>query len=114
MRIRGWSSDVCSSDRLGTAILFQRLIERPVRRIVTASSMSIYGEGLYRDAVGNPVEDAARPMLRDGQRNWEPVDGKGRPPAPPATPEWKRPSLARSAARRARTEGARTFRYRQS
>src|SRR3546814_655203 len=35
-----------SVNDLGTAILFQRLIERPVRRIVTASSMSIYGEGL--------------------------------------------------------------------
>lgn len=83
-----------SVNDLGTAILFQRLIERPVRRIVTASSMSIYGEGLYRNAEGNPVEDAARPVLRDGQRNWEPVDGKGRPLAPLATPEWKRPSLA--------------------
>ena len=34
----------------GTAVLFQQLIERPVKRVVVASSMSIYGEGLYRDA----------------------------------------------------------------
>ena len=36
----------------GTAVLFQQLIAKPVRRVVTASSMSIYGEGLYRDADG--------------------------------------------------------------
>ena len=33
----------------GTAALFQQLIDRPVRRVVVASSMSIYGEGLYRE-----------------------------------------------------------------
>ena len=32
----------------GTAVLFQALIDNPVRRVVVASSMSIYGEGLYR------------------------------------------------------------------
>jgi dTDP-L-rhamnose 4-epimerase len=36
----------------GTAVLFQALIDRPVKRVVVASSMSIYGEGLYRDADG--------------------------------------------------------------
>src|SRR3546814_4894390 len=60
MRISDWSSDVCSSDLLaaevgvgqsmyaierytsvndlGTAVLFQQLIEHPVRRIVVARS----------------------------------------------------------------------------
>ena len=56
--------------------------------------MSIYGEGLYRDADGAPVEDAERKGLKDGQRNWEPVDAEGRPLTPVATPEWKRPNLA--------------------
>src|SRR3712207_334849 len=41
----------------GTAVLFQQLIERPVRRVVVASSMSIYGEGLYKDAEGRIRED---------------------------------------------------------
>ena len=36
----------------GTAVLFQQLIDNPVRRVVTASSMSIYGEGLYRTQDG--------------------------------------------------------------
>jgi len=83
-----------STNDVGTAVLFERLIDSPVRRVVTASSMSIYGEGLYADADGALVEDAARGTLRDGQANWEPLDGQGRPLTPVATPEWKRPSLS--------------------
>ncbi|WP_156678236.1 NAD-dependent epimerase/dehydratase family protein [Sphingomonas profundi] len=83
-----------STNDVGTAVLFEALIDRPVRRVVTASSMSIYGEGLYRDADGNTVEDAERRNLRDGLANWEPVDAQGRPLVPMATPEWKRPALS--------------------
>ncbi|WP_340316501.1 NAD-dependent epimerase/dehydratase family protein [Rhizorhabdus argentea] len=83
-----------SANDVGTAVLFERLIDHPVRRVVTASSMSIYGEGLYRDADGRLIEDAERKALRDGQQNWEPLDTQGRPLAPVATPEWKRPNLA--------------------
>lgn len=83
-----------STNDVGTAVLFEALIDKPVRRVVTASSMSIYGEGLYRDADGATVEDAARKGLRDGLANWEPVDAQGRPLTPMATPEWKRPSLS--------------------
>ncbi|HEU4961698.1 MAG TPA: NAD-dependent epimerase/dehydratase family protein [Sphingomonas sp.] len=83
-----------SVNDVGTAVLFERLIDHPVRRVVTASSMSIYGEGLYRDAEGDLVEDAERATLHDGQRNWEPTDAQGRPLTPVATPEWKRPNLA--------------------
>jgi len=79
---------------VGTATLFEALIDRPVRRVVTASSMSIYGEGLYRDADGALVQDAARPNLCDGLANWDPVDAKGRPLVPVATPEWKAPALS--------------------
>jgi dTDP-L-rhamnose 4-epimerase len=83
-----------STNDVGTAVLFERLIDHPVRRVVTASSMSIYGEGLYRDEDGTLVEDAARKSLRDGQAAWDPVDEKGRPLTPLATPEWKRPNLS--------------------
>ena len=83
-----------STNDVGTAVLFEKLIDQPVRRVVTASSMSIYGEGLYRDADGTLVQDAERHGLKDGLSNWEPVDGQGRPLAPIATPEWKRPNLA--------------------
>ncbi len=83
-----------STNDVGTAVLFEALIDQPVRRVVTASSMSIYGEGLYRDADGALIEDAERRGLRDGLTNWEPVDREGRPLEAIATPEWKRPNLS--------------------
>jgi dTDP-L-rhamnose 4-epimerase len=83
-----------STNDVGTAVLFEKLIDQPVRRVVTASSMSIYGEGLYCDVDGALVQDAERHGLKDGLSNWEPVDGKGRALTPVATPEWKRPNLS--------------------
>jgi dTDP-L-rhamnose 4-epimerase len=83
-----------SVNDVGTAILFERLAERPVRRVVTASSMSIYGEGLYLDADGELVQDAERSPGGRAGGSWEPLDRRGRPLIPIATPEWKRPSLA--------------------
>ena len=82
----------------GTAVLFQQLINRPVRRVVVASSMSIYGEGLYRTADGAVREEVVR-QPRAGNdvswnRSWDPLDKHGRPLIPMPTPESKRPALA--------------------
>ncbi len=86
-----------SVNDLGTAVLFQALIDRPVSRIVVASSMSVYGEGLYRTAAGDAVEDLARPFQATGgnghKYKWDPVGPDGQPLIPVPTPEWKRPSL---------------------
>jgi dTDP-L-rhamnose 4-epimerase len=65
-----------------------------VRRVVTASSMSIYGEGLYEDADGELVENAVRKPRTSDSQSWDPLDAQGRPLKPVATPEWKQPSLA--------------------
>ena len=77
----------------GTAVLFQALIEKPVARVVVASSMSIYGEGLYRDADGVLHEAVTRKPRGPGEL-WDPLDAKGRPLVPVPTPESKRPTLA--------------------
>src|SRR5689334_16535567 len=45
-------ADYTSVNNLGTAALLQKLSNKPVETLVVASSMSIYGEGLYRDADG--------------------------------------------------------------
>jgi dTDP-L-rhamnose 4-epimerase len=82
-----------SVNDLGTATLFEALIERPVRRVVTASSMSIYGEGLYLNASGEMVEDAVRQPRSGIESSWNPLDALGRPLTPVATPEWKGPNL---------------------
>jgi dTDP-L-rhamnose 4-epimerase len=83
-----------SVNETGSAVLFEALIDNPVRRVVTASSMSIYGEGLYRDEDGELVQDAQRQPRAANDESWDPVDSHGRPLTPLATPEWKQPSLA--------------------
>lgn len=81
-----------SVNDLGTAVLFQKLIDKPARRVVVASSMSVYGEGLYRTADGVLMEDVVRgPRNPDG--SWDPLDGEGRAMTPVPTPETKRPAL---------------------
>lgn len=76
----------------GTAILMEQLSRAPVRRIVVASSMSIYGEGLYRARDGSIIENATRSFGRGS--TWDPVGEDGEPLEPMATPETKRPTLA--------------------
>jgi dTDP-L-rhamnose 4-epimerase len=83
-----------SVNDVGTAVLLEKLIANPVRRVVTASSMSIYGEGLYQDADGNIVQEAVRAPRTDNSQSWDPLDTRGRPLRPMPTPEWKRPDLA--------------------
>ncbi len=82
-----------SANDYGTAVLFQQLIQKPVKRVVTASSMSIYGEGLYRDAEGKVYEEVVR-TGRAADGGWDPTDAEGRALSPAPTPEWKRPTLA--------------------
>lgn len=84
---------VSVNDR-GTAVLFQVLIDRPVARVVVASSMSIYGEGLYKTADGATVETARRAPERRPGDTWDPMDEVGRPLFPSPTPEAKRPDIA--------------------
>jgi dTDP-L-rhamnose 4-epimerase len=77
----------------GTAVLMEALLRHPVERLVCASSMSVYGEGLARRADGalvNPGERSPE-QLRRGQ--WEPADENGEPLVPVPTPESKPPSL---------------------
>ena len=78
----------------GTAVLFEALIAKPARRVVTASSMSIYGEGLYRSPSGASVENATRAPRTHADQPWDPVDDRGQPLTPVPTPEWKQPSLS--------------------
>lgn len=83
-----------STNNLGTAVLLETLIERPVERLVVASSMSIYGEGLYRAPDGTVWERARRSQAQLEADEWElrGPSGEGLEPVP--TPEHKRPTLA--------------------
>src|SRR5215213_1086329 len=83
-----------SVNNLGTAVLLEALAEKPVSRLVVASSMSIYGEGLYRDADGNAAAGCDRDREQLKAHEWEVRDAQGRPLTPVPTPETKTPSLS--------------------
>jgi dTDP-L-rhamnose 4-epimerase len=87
-------AEYTSINNLGTAVLAEALAENPVERLVVASSMSIYGEGLYRTLDGSTriVGERTPAQLRRGQWDW--TDEDGRPLVPIATPEDKPPALA--------------------
>ncbi len=76
----------------GTAVLLEALLQNPVQRLVVASSMSVYGEGLYRH--GNA---SCEPPLRSREQlshaSWEVADERGALD-PVATPETKRTAPA--------------------
>lgn len=78
---------------VGTAVLLEALAKRKVERLVVASSMSIYGEGLYRDSLGRLVEGRERSLDQLKKHDWEVRDELGEALAPVATPETKRPAL---------------------
>ncbi len=81
-------------NNLGTATLLEALIEKPVERLVVASSMSIYGEGLYQTANGASVPGQERPLSALQAGDWELRDDAGRLLKPVPTPEAKTPSLS--------------------
>jgi dTDP-L-rhamnose 4-epimerase len=78
---------------LGTAVLLETVLDQPVERIVVASSMSVYGEGLYRTRRGRHVTTADRPRAQLERGEWEPVGSNGEQLTPIPTPETKPPTL---------------------
>ena len=81
-------------NNLGTAVLLETLIERPVERLIVASSMSIYGEGLYRAPDGSVHAGVDRTLDQLRRSDWEMRGPAGEPLTPVPTPEWKAPSIA--------------------
>jgi dTDP-L-rhamnose 4-epimerase len=82
-----------SINSVGTAVLLEALAARPIEKLIVASSMSVYGEGLYRNAAGIPRIVTDRSVAQLKECVWEFIDGDGVPLEPIATPESKPPSL---------------------
>jgi dTDP-L-rhamnose 4-epimerase len=63
-----------SINNLGTAVLLEALLDRPVERLVVASSMSVYGEGLYNRTYATVTCDRLEQQVAQVDRtlagNW--------------------------------------------
>jgi dTDP-L-rhamnose 4-epimerase len=82
-------AEYAAANSAGTGVLLEALLERPVRKLLVASSMSIYGEGAYEPV---PAAERTREQLERGE--WEPRGAGGEELRPVPTPETKPPSLA--------------------
>jgi dTDP-L-rhamnose 4-epimerase len=80
---------------VGTAVLLEALVKRPVAKLVVASSMSIYGEGSYESERGGARrDDVERSLERIKDGLWDPVDTDGAALVPVPTGEQKPPRLS--------------------
>lgn len=87
-----------SLNNLGTAVLLEAIVEQskrdPISRLVVASSMSIYGEGLYQDPDGNLSAGLERSVDQLREHEWEVRNNRQQVLTPIPTPESKQPTLA--------------------
>jgi dTDP-L-rhamnose 4-epimerase len=82
-------AEYAGANTVGTTVLLDALLEHPVRKLVVASSMSVYGEGAYE-----PVAAVERSRDQLERREWEPRGAQGEELRPVPTPETKEPALA--------------------
>jgi dTDP-L-rhamnose 4-epimerase len=82
------------SNDLGTAVLLEAMIGLPIKRIVVASSMSVYGEGLYVTHGGDRLGFIRRNGARIKAGKWDPLGPNGEALTPVATDEEKPVDLA--------------------
>lgn len=75
----------------GTAVLLEALTKQPVKKLVVASSMSVYGEGCYQDADGNGYAPKERSSAALQARRFE-LEQDGHLLQPVPTPEDKTPA----------------------
>jgi dTDP-L-rhamnose 4-epimerase len=86
-------SEYTSVNSTGTAVLLEAMLDRPVEKLLVASSMSVYGEGRYL-ANGREVPAVERDAAQLERGEWEPRGPRGEQLEPVATPERKRVALS--------------------
>ncbi len=79
---------------LGTAVLLEAMIGTPIKKVVVASSMSVYGEGLYQNDSGVLSASARRRPSDIKAGNWDPKGANGEHLVPVPTDEHKPVDLA--------------------
>jgi dTDP-L-rhamnose 4-epimerase len=80
-------SEYTSANSCGTAVLLEALLDHPVRKLLVASSMSIYGEGAT-----SPVPAVERRREDLEARRFEPRGANGEELTALPTPETKQPA----------------------
>lgn len=87
-------ADYTSVNNMGTAVLLEALLKQKMQRLIVASSMSIYGEGLYKDSKGRISPAVDRTLEQVRAQEWEVCNAAGDILTPVPTPETKQPTLA--------------------
>jgi dTDP-L-rhamnose 4-epimerase len=85
-----------SVNDLGTAVVLEGIVaaREQIQRVIVASSMSIYGEGLYADPDGEISPALERTVEQLRSREWEVRNNRQQVLTPLPTPETKAPTLA--------------------
>jgi dTDP-L-rhamnose 4-epimerase len=80
-----------AANSLGAAVVLEEIVARKsqIKRMVVASSMSIYGEGAYLDSAGQIASPGLRAEAQLEKKQWEHQDAAGRALRPIGTPESK-------------------------
>jgi dTDP-L-rhamnose 4-epimerase len=86
-------AEYTSVNSAGTAVLLEAMLDRPIEKLLVASSMSVYGEGRYL-ANGREVPAVERDAAQLERGEWEPRGPRGEELEAVATPERKRVSLS--------------------
>jgi dTDP-L-rhamnose 4-epimerase len=86
-------AEYTSVNSAGTAVLLEAMLDRPVEKLLVASSMSVYGEGRYL-ARGREVPAVERRAEQFERGDWDPRGPRGEELEPVPTPERKRVSLS--------------------
>jgi len=82
----------CQVNTVGAAVLLEEVVKRRnrIRKVLVASSMSVYGEGAYRTGGGEARSPRLRGRARLERGEWEVRDlDTGEPLTPIPTPETK-------------------------
>jgi len=81
-----------SVNTAGTAVLLEALLDHPIKRLIVASSSTIYGEGLYCSYNGTTYPKIHRSRGETARGGWEPRSPDGEVIYPLPTPETKEAS----------------------
>lgn len=82
------------TNNYGTSVLLENLAGHSIEKLIVASSMSVYGEGLYVNSKNEYCQNVKRSLQQLRDNMWEPQTEQGEILKPVSTPEGKIPSLA--------------------